>query len=135
MTLKTYFDTTAGTGILATADTSGKVDAAVYSRPHFLDDGSIVFIMRERLTHHNLQSNPHAHFLFIEEGGRSRGRRLFLKKIREDTDPELIDRFRRRPPKPGDSEQLFVVYFQLEKELPLLGGGEEDLHRSAAAEG
>lgn len=135
MTLQTYFDTTAGTGILATADSNGKVDAAVYSRPHFLEDGSIVFIMRDRLTHHNLQSNPYAHFLFIEAGGKSRGRRLFLKKIREDSDRQLIDRFRRRPPRPGDTEQLFVVYFELEKELPLLGSGEEDLHRPAGADG
>ena len=134
MTLNEYFDTTTGTGILATADSSGKVDAAVYSRPHFIDDGSIVFIMRDRLTHHNLQSNPYAHFLFIEEGGRSRGRRLFLKKLREDQDQQLIDRFRRRPPKTGDTEMLFVVYFQLEKELPLLGSGEEDLHRPAATD-
>jgi hypothetical protein len=103
MTLKEYFETTPGTGILATADSSGKVDAAVYSRPHFIDDGSIVFIMRDRLTHHNLQSNPYA-------------------------------RFRRRPPKAGDTEPLFVVYFELEKELPLLGSGEEDLHRPAATD-
>lgn len=135
MTLKTYFDTTTGTGILATADSSGKVDAAVYSRPHFLDDGSIVFIMRDRLTHHNLRSNPYAHYLFIEEGGRSRGRRLFLKKLREDQDRQLIDRLRRRPPKPGDTEQLFVVYFELDKELPLLGSGEEDLHGPYRADG
>ena len=54
MTLQTYFDTTAGTGILATADSNGKVDAAVYSRPHFLEDGSIVFIMRDRLTQPDL---------------------------------------------------------------------------------
>lgn len=134
MTLKGYFETTAGTGILATADSSGKVDAAVYSRPHFIDDGSIVFIMRDRLTHHNLQSNPYAHFLFVEEGGRSRGKRLFLKKLREDQDRQLIDRFRRRHSKTGDTEPMFVVYFELEKELPLLGSGEEDLHRPAATE-
>ena len=34
--LKAYFESTKGTGILATADSNGKVDAAIYSRPHFL---------------------------------------------------------------------------------------------------
>ncbi|MFZ0134242.1 MAG: pyridoxamine 5'-phosphate oxidase family protein, partial [Desulfobacterales bacterium] len=58
MTLAEYFENTEGFGVLATADSDGKVDAAVYARPHFLEDGTIAMIMRERLTHHNLQSNP-----------------------------------------------------------------------------
>ena len=57
MELKEYFKDTEGSGILATADSEGKVDAAIYARPHFMDDGTIALIMRDRLTHHNLQSN------------------------------------------------------------------------------
>jgi hypothetical protein len=68
MDLKTYFENTSGLGILSTADYSGQVDAAVYSRPHFMDDGTVAFIMRDRLTHNNLQSNPHAAYLFKEDG-------------------------------------------------------------------
>ena len=56
--LKDYFENTNGVGVMATADKEGKVNTAVYSRPHFLEDGSVAFIMRDRLTHHNLQSNP-----------------------------------------------------------------------------
>ena len=44
--LQNYFESTKGFGVLATADSSGKVDAAVYSRPHFLEDGVLAFIMR-----------------------------------------------------------------------------------------
>ncbi|NNL77836.1 MAG: pyridoxamine 5'-phosphate oxidase family protein, partial [Desulfobacterales bacterium] len=58
MELKEYFANIEGTGILATADGEGRVDAAVYARPHFMEDGTIAMIMRDRLTHHNLQSNP-----------------------------------------------------------------------------
>jgi hypothetical protein len=36
MDVKTYFENTKGSGILATADKDGMVDAAVYARPHFL---------------------------------------------------------------------------------------------------
>jgi hypothetical protein len=46
MTLKEYFNSTKGTGILATADSAGRTDAAIYSRPHIMDDGSLAFIMR-----------------------------------------------------------------------------------------
>ena len=38
MNLKTYFEDTEGTGVLATADSNGKVDTAIYARPHFMED-------------------------------------------------------------------------------------------------
>jgi hypothetical protein len=124
MALKQYFEEHKGTGVLATADSSGKVDAAVYSRPHFMEDGSIAFIMRDRLTHHNLQSNPHATFLFIENGPGYNGRRLFLKKVREENNPELIRKIKRRKYTDDNEEPKFLVFFTLEKELPLIGSGQ-----------
>ena len=65
MELEDYFKKTKGTGVLATSDKYGKVNAAVYARPHFLEDGALAFIMRDRLTHHNLESNPNAAYLFV----------------------------------------------------------------------
>lgn len=120
--LKEYFESTKGTGVLATADDSGKVDAAIYSRPHFLEERTLAFIMRDRLTHHNLQSNPHATFLFIEEGPGYNGKRLFLKKIREENNPELIQKIKRRQYTDENEAPKFLVYFTLDKELPLIGG-------------
>ena len=67
MERKEYFENTEGTGVMATADSDGKVDTAIYARPHFMDDGSIAMIMRDRLTHHNLESNAHACYMFIEK--------------------------------------------------------------------
>ena len=72
-------------GVLATADSEGRVDAAVYSRPHVMDDGTAAFIMRERLTHENLKSNPHAAYLFMEKSEKFVGKRLFLTKIKRDS--------------------------------------------------
>lgn len=120
--LKAYFESTKGSGVLATADSSGKVDAAVYSRPHFLEEGTLAFIMRDRLTHHNLQSNPNATFLFMEEGPGYNGKRLFLKNVREVNNPELIRKIKRRKFTDGNDELKFLVYFTLDKELPLIGG-------------
>lgn len=119
--LQQYFENTKGVGVLATADSKGKVDAAIYSRPHFLEEKSLAFIMRDRLTHHNLQSNPSATFLFIEEGTGFKGKRLFLKKIREENNPDLVKKIKRRQYTDENEEPIFVAYFAVEKELPLVG--------------
>jgi hypothetical protein len=119
--LQEYFESNKGFGVLATADSKGKVDAAVYSRPHFLEKETLAFIMRDRLTHHNLQSNSSATYLFVEEGTSYKGKRLFLTKVREENNPELVQKLKRRSS--GDSDELsFLVYFTVDKELPLVGG-------------
>jgi hypothetical protein len=132
MKLNEYMDYVSGKGVLATADAEGKVDAAIYSKPQILEDGTLVFIMRDHLTHHNIVSNPHATYLFIEEGPHYKGIRLFLKKLREDTDPELIAGMTRRNLTPEQDKARgpkFLVYFALEKILPLIGSGETGIEK------
>jgi hypothetical protein len=121
MDLKEYFVNTTGIGILATADNTGKVDAAVYARPNVMDDGNLAFIMRDRLTHHNLQSNPHATFLFVEKGPGYKGKRLYLRKVREEQGTELLESLRKRQYTDEKEEARFLVIFSLEQELPLIG--------------
>jgi hypothetical protein len=79
--------------------------------------------MRDRLTHHNIQSNPHATFMFIENGPGYKGKRLFMTKVREEQNPELIKKIKRRKYTDDGEEPKFLVYFKLEKELPLIGDG------------
>ena len=124
MSLSEYFENTEGFGVLATADKDGRVDAAVYARPHFMEDGTVAMIMRDRLTHHNLQSNPHAAYLFREKTTGYKGKRLFLTKIREEQDSELLQSLRRRQYIDGKGEAKFLVFFSIDKELPLIGAGE-----------
>ena len=109
MELKDYFENTKGTGVNA--------------RPHFMEDGTLAFIMRERLTHHNLQSNPHATFLFMEDGPGYKGKRLFMTKVKEEQDTELLYSLRRRQYKKDSEEAKYLVFFKLDKELPLVGAG------------
>jgi hypothetical protein len=127
MELKEYFEQTHGRGVLATADSDGKVDAAIYSRPHILEDGTLAVLMRDRLTHHNIQSNPHAAYLFIEEGpGYYKGKRLLLTKISEEKDSELADKLKRRwltPEEDRAKGPKFLVVFKIDKVLPLIGSG------------
>ena len=124
MELEKYFENTEGNGILATADGNGQVDAAIYSRPHIMDDGTIGLIMRDRLTHLNLQSNPQACYLFIEKGPGYKGKRLFLTKVREEQDSELLQSLQRRQYIDKTDEARFLVFFKIDKELPLVGAGE-----------
>ena len=127
MGLNAYFEENKGVGVLSTADGEGKVDAAIYSRPHIQDDGTVAFIMRDRLTHRNLQTNPHAAYLFMEQGPGYRGKRLFLTKVREEEETELVQQLHRRCTSPEEEAAKgpkFLVVFRLDKELPLIGAGE-----------
>ena len=120
MELKNYFETTTGTGVLSTADRNGHVDAAIYSRPHFLDD-KIAFIMRDRLSHKNLESNPHAVYLFIEDGPGYKGKRLYMTMVNEEKNSERIHTLKRRKSNSNPGEDMFLVFFELNHERPLVG--------------
>jgi len=127
MSLREYFENKKGIGVLSTADKDGNVDAALYSRPHFMDDGTVALIMNDRLTYHNLTSNPHAAYLFKEEGKGYKGKRLFLKKIREEEDTDLLYELRKRTYPPdieARNRTKFLVFFEITKELPLVGSGD-----------
>jgi hypothetical protein len=90
MSLTDYFETAEGTGILATADSEGNVDLAIYARPHMTDDETIVLVMSDKRSHTNLQTNPKAAYMFIEKTKGYQGKRLYLQKIREENDAELV---------------------------------------------
>ena len=133
MHMQEYFENRQGVGVLSTADSDGKVDAAIYAKPHVLADGTIAFIMRDRLTHKNIKANPHAVYLFIENAGGYKGIRLFLKKVREDDDAELIKRMTRRcltAEEDAAKGPKFLVYFEVEKILNLIGGDSPDISLS-----
>ena len=121
MSIYDYFGTAEGHGILATAGGDGRVDAAVYARPHMVDKNTVAFIMADRLSHHNLQSNPHAAYLFMEKGSNYTGKRLFLTKIKEDTDKEVLDSVRRKHYPDLEDEEEYLVSFKIDQVLPLVG--------------
>lgn len=128
MDWKTYFENTAGVGILATSDKSGNVNAAVYARPHVQEDGTIAFIMQPQLSYANLQINPKAVYLFMEKGEGFHGHRFYLMKIREENDPEKIRSSRRNVHKDtvGAKEKSKLVYFRIDHIRPLIGNGTEN---------
>lgn len=125
MKLSEYFEKTKGRGVMATADSKGKVASAVYGRPHFINEKTVAFIMADRLMHKNLQSNPYAAYLFMEAKERYVGKRLYLTKIKEEKDKSLIDQIRRRESCPAYTVYKgaikYLVYFRIDKVLPLIG--------------
>jgi len=123
MNLGVYFEETEGFGVLATADADGRVDAAVYSRPHVIDEETVVFIMADKLTHRNLTTNPHAVFLFRESRPGYLGIRLYLTKLKEEQNSPLIKELRRKKHGMEDesTHTRFLVYFHIDKTRPLAG--------------
>jgi hypothetical protein len=126
MLLSEYFEKAQGRGVMATADSAGRPTAAVYARPHFFGEDSVAFIMADRLMHYNLQSNPHAVYLFMESGEAYAGRRLYLTRTREEENSPLIAELRRRCPDEGGKPEAtrYLVYFSVDRVLPLVGDGE-----------
>ena len=122
-----YFENTKGHGVLSTCDKDGRINSAVFGRPHIdQGDGTLSFIMPGKRTYANLAENFHATYLFIEEGQGWRGKRLQLTKVGETNARELIEPLRRRTYSAADEAKvgpLFLVSFRLDEELPLLGEG------------
>jgi hypothetical protein len=120
-----YFEKTKGNGVLATSDDKGNVDVAIYARPHVFEGDKVAFIMADRLSHKNLQSNPQAAYLFAEEGGHYTGRRLYLTMVNEEKDSKKIyELMRRKDKKSAEAYKevdKFLVYFRIDRVLPLVG--------------
>jgi hypothetical protein len=74
-----------------------------------------------RLKLQSLKPNPSATSLFVEEGTGFQGKRLYLRKIREENNPDLVKKIKRRKDNDENEEPIFPVYFAVEKELPLIG--------------
>ena len=126
MNLEEYFDKVKGFGVMATADSDGKVNVAALSKPTMIDEKTVAFIMAGHLTHTNLQSNPHATYFFKEQEG-YQGKRLYLTKTREEEDSELIEPIRKKRYPiftiKYDNESKYVVFFRIDNVRPLVADG------------
>ncbi len=123
MNLADYFENVKGTGVLATSDSDGNVDIAIYSRPYITDEKTIAFSMLERLSYANVQSNPKAAYLFIEKGEGYAGTRLYLTETGEEKDPQRIKEIKQQHSKTRspDETATHLVYFTVDKIRPLVG--------------
>lgn len=127
MSLSEYFEKVEGLGILATADSDGAVDLALYAKPYVIDETTLAFVMQERRTHRNLKTNPHAAYMFVEPGQGYAGKRLSLTKLREETNTSVVEMFRQKQPvicAAGDDSNKYLVHFRVDAIRPLVGDQE-----------
>jgi hypothetical protein len=123
MSLAEYFENIKGMGVLATSDADGKVDIAVYSRPYIIDENTVAFSMLEKQSYSNIQANPKAAYMFVEEGGGYNGKRLHLTMAGEEKDEERIKQIRQQHTKAKDYDDKVrhLIYFTVDKIRPLVG--------------
>lgn len=125
MNLHDYFNEKSGFGVISTSNNKGEVNSAVYAKPHVIDNNTIAFIMRDKLTRKNVRENPQAHYMFIEHNHGFHGVRLNLTMVEESQDQERIKALSRRPSKGDESDgDRFLVTFTVNKVLMLVGGDE-----------
>jgi len=91
-----------------------------------MNEHTVAFIASDRLTHANLKKNQSATYLFKEDGA-YKGCRLYLTKTHEEKDSPLIEKIRRKKYKgighKDNTESKFLIYFEVDKVLPLIGDG------------
>ena len=123
MSLTEYFTNTKGLGILATSDSQGNVNTAIYSRPYLIDNEKIAFSMLERLSYSNIQANPKAAYMFVEDGEGYKGKRLYLTMTGEEKDPERIKEIKKQHERAKDSDDKIrhLIYFTVDRIRPLVG--------------
>ncbi len=78
--------------------------------------------MANRLTHDNVQHNPSASYLFVEDGEGYAGKRLSLVVIEEEITPEKIKALGRCTCLGiGEEDSKYLVHFHVEGVRPLIG--------------
>jgi len=84
-----------GLGVMATAAPDGRVNTAVYDRPHVIDSETLVWGMTDGRTFRNVVQNPHASYLFRESGPGFRGVRIGLEQLRTEEQGEMLETIQR----------------------------------------
>jgi len=99
---------------------------AVYARPHFINEKTVAFIMADGLMHKTF-SPTQVSILSFHWGGpsSSRGSDFYLTSDQEEKDSDLVNQLQRknraRRGEPNKQGQRYVVYFKVNKVLPLIG--------------
>ncbi len=84
-------------GALATANTNGDVNSAVFGSPRMIDEDTVIMAIGENRSFQYLQENPKASFIVIEPGESPtewKGARLYLELDSFERYGELLDSFR-----------------------------------------
>jgi len=100
-------------GALATASSSGDVNAAVFGSPRMINEDTVIMAIGDNRSFKNLQENPKASFIVVEPGESPtdwKGARLYLEMDSFERYGELLDSFREKIRKvAGDKSANAIV--------------------------
>ncbi len=113
-----------GLGVMSTSSSDGKVNSAVYSRPHVIDETTLVWGMTDKRTYKNLTCNRHAAYLFKTSGPGFSGVRLDLEMIRTEEEGDLLATIKANTDEivgPGAGAAVtHAVWFRVTETRPLI---------------
>ena len=114
----------AGRGVIATSNTQGEVNVAIYATPHVVDDSTLAWGMTEGRTYHNIMENPRAAYLLMYAGAVYTGARLSLKLKGIENSGDMLDVIKARTLDivgAGAAEAVkHVAYFTVVEIRPLI---------------
>ncbi|MCK9564581.1 MAG: pyridoxamine 5'-phosphate oxidase family protein [Methanothrix sp.] len=91
--LMVYFNKQPRLGVISTSNQEGQVDCAVYGSPQMIDEKTVIVALARGRTFANLQENPMAVFMIMEQGEGIldwKGIRVYLKMLEfADSGPKL----------------------------------------------
>ena len=128
--VKGYLQAEERSNVLATTDTSGKVNLAVFGSLALADDATVIVMVGDNRTYANLQENPLASLLVTlhgKTGMQQEGCRLYLKVRSIEDEGKMFDQIKGKvKEKVGDAAEMLkhLVWFDIEEVRPILDMGQ-----------
>jgi hypothetical protein len=129
--LMDYFNKAPRIGTLSTVDKAGKVNSALFGSPRMTDEKTVVMGLGKNRTLANLQQNPHAVFLIMEQGKTLmdwKGIRVYLKVKNIATSGPALETFKAQMAKvAGEAATKMInatVSFEVTELRPLVDMGQ-----------
>ena len=129
--LMEYFNKQPRIGTLSTAGKDGKVDVAYFGSPRMIDEKTVIMAVRKNQTFANLQENPNAAFMILEQASAPpgwKGIRVYLKMTGFQTSGEKLDMMKKAIAEKAGEETAKSMYaaltFEVQAVRPLMDVGQ-----------
>jgi Pyridoxamine 5'-phosphate oxidase len=129
--LMEYFNKQPRIGTLSTAGKDGKVDVAYFGSPRMTDEKTVIMAVRKNQTFVNLQENPNAVFMILEQASAPpgwKGVRVYLKMTGSQTSGEKLETMKKAIAQKAGEEMAKSMHaaltFEVQDVRPLMDVGQ-----------
>ncbi len=129
--LMEYFNKQPRIGTLSTSSKDGKVDVAYFGSPRMVDEKTVVMAVRKNQTFANLQENPNAVFMILEQASAPpgwKGVRVYLKMTDFQTSGEKLNMMKKAIAEKAGEEVAKTMHaaltFDIQAVRPLMDVGQ-----------